>query len=330
MAAGAPPKTPAKFVLGQSVMPAYEAVIGDFGRFFGRAGLPLAGLVAAALLVVVVQPYALDHSGVLTLGASYLKFAVASGFALSWHRQLVGGDTGAPPSAYGRAWGSLRFFGYCFLMLLFARALVVGFGWVFVFGGAFVVITGSLSILRRLPRAMAEIAGRPLGAVLSIFVIVVFAAHVHAGVPRALVEFLDRGLYVVMLIPIARLLLALPAVAMGAQGDVVAGVWRQSRGNGAKLFIGLLMCFLPFAGMLWFVKEMMAEPVWDARFSDDMTPLPVQPFGAPEFIASSLGALIILLGTAVLIGYLTLAYRQLGGVAAPSERTGDEDVLATG
>src|SRR5258708_15283608 len=59
MAAGAPPKTPAKFVLGQSVMPAYEAVLGDFGRFFGRAGLPLAGLVAAALLVVVVQPYAL-------------------------------------------------------------------------------------------------------------------------------------------------------------------------------------------------------------------------------------------------------------------------------
>ena len=326
MAAGTPTMTPAKLVLGQCVLPAYEAVLGDFARFFARAAVPLGGLVAAALLIVVVQPFAVDRSPLLTLGASYLEFVVASGFAWSWYRLLAAADTSAPPSA----WGGLRFFGYCFLMLLFSHALLNGFAWIFVLGGAFVVITGSLSLLRRLPRTMAGIAGRPVGALLSIYIIVVFAAHTHAGVPTALVDFLDRGLYVVALMPIARLLLALPAVAMGAQGDVVAGVWRQSRGNGVRLFGGLLMCVLPFEGMLRFVKTMMVEPVWQARYTENMTPLPTQPFGVAEFITSTLEALIVLLATAVLIGYLYFACRQLGGVAALSEETVEEDVLATG
>jgi hypothetical protein len=325
MVAGIPPMTSAKFVLRQAVLPAYEAVLGDFVRFFRRAGLPLAGLFACAVLVVIVQPYAPNRTDTLTGGACFFEFAVLSVFAFSWHRMLVGATAGSH-----RTWDGLRFFGYCVLMLLFFRALLNGFAWVFVLGGAFIVLTGSLAPLGRLPRAMAAIAGRPLGALLSIFVIVVFAAHIHAGVPNAVVQFLDRGLYVVALMPIARLLLALPAVSMGRRGDVVAAVWRQSRGRGAALFTGLLVCFLPFGGAVWFVEEMLGLPVWDIRIVDDAHPIVPQPFGTPELIASWVEALVILLGTAVLIGYLSLAYRQLGGEPAPSDASTDDDVLATG
>lgn len=330
MAAGAPAKTPAKFVLKQSVMPAYEAVLGDFGRFFGRAGLSLAGLATAALLVVLAQPYARDRSGSLTGAAVFFEFVIVSTFALSWHRLLFGDAAGAGAGAVGRLSGGLRFFGYCVLMLLFVRALLSGFAWLFVLGGAFVVITGSISVLRRLPQTLAKSVGRPLGALLSIFIIIVLAAHVHAGVPIALVQFLDQGLYVVALMPIARLLLALPVVASGARGDVIAAVWRVSRGRSAVLYLGLLLCFLPFGGAVWFIETMLGLPVWDIRISDDAHPIIPPPFGAPELIASLAEAVFILLGTAVIIGYLTLAYRQLGGAGAPAEETASEGALATG
>jgi hypothetical protein len=317
MAAAAPPKMPAKFVLEQTVMPAYEAVLGDFGRFFGRAGLPLVGLVGAALLVVLVQPYARDRSTTLTIAAWVVEFVVVSAFALSWHRVLFGRTASAGTGAVSSAWGGLRFLGYCFLMLLFVRAMLNGFAWLFVLGGAFVVITGSIAVLRGLPQTLAKALGRPLGALLSIFIIIVLVAHVHAGVPIALVQFLDQGLYVVALMPIARLLLALPAVATGARGDVVRAVWRLSGGRSAVLYHGLLLCFLPFSGAVWFIETMFGPQVWHIVVSDDAHPIVPPPFGGPEFIASSAEAVFILLGTAVIIGYLTLAYRQLGEAASP-------------
>ena len=305
----------ATLALEPIVIAAYRCVWGDLGRFIAMAGMSLIGLIACALLVVLFQPVALAQTGILTLAAGWFELAVAAAFSFSWHRLLLAGDEVSGLDALRLARHELRFFGYCILMLLFARVLVGGGSLLLALAFVPLIVAGEF----RVPVALARAALSPWGAALAVVLTAMALAHVYAdALPWPMVPLADWAGYFALLVPLARILLALPAVVMGERGDLIAGAWQRSRGNGAALFLGLMLCVLPFALAGWIVRAVLGAPVWLSRMGEGGgTELPA-PFTAAEFVASSLEALIFLLGAGVVVGFLCFAYGQLIGTAAPA------------
>ena len=95
----------------------------------------------------------------------------------------------------------------------------------------------------------------------------------------------------------ARLMLVLPAVAADETGDRLTRAWERSRGNAWRLYLGSILCTLPFAASSAIVPWLS-----DLKRSD--------PYDAISFLSS-------FLELCVLVAFYSYCYRQLA-TAAPA------------
>jgi hypothetical protein len=271
-----------RLALGRTVMVAYAFVLSHPGRFLFFAAVPLAGLYSGELLAIS-EP-----------ALFFFKLVFVSVFALFWHRLMLAGSLTSGLDARGLILGGLRFCGYCFLMALFLNAFMAGAAWVFGFGLLAVTVTHGFGVIKPLLRRAFR---SPSLALVALFLIACGAAY-YEDPSRATTDFMERALPFVMLIPLARVLLALPAVAMTEKGDLIAGAWHRSRGSDIQLCLGLALCLGPFEGVRWGMRQAL-----DAPHSSDVT----------VAVAALFSSLLLLLGIAVASSFLCASYRQLAG-----------------
>jgi hypothetical protein len=112
---------------------------------------------------------------------------------------------------------------------------------------------------------------------------------------------------------LARLALSFPALALDRRGDVLEQAWQDSRGNGVRLFAGLLLAGLPFV----LAHQLMAELLGTSGWWTGHRAYALAPTAA---IAQSLAGALLVVGSflalAVATAFLALAYRQLAAGAA--------------
>jgi hypothetical protein len=292
-----------RLALGRTVMVAYDFVLDNPGRFLFLAMVPLAGLCTGELLaglwsgetLAALAPPQATETRVYYLELVFaFELVFASVFSLLWHRLMLAGSVTSGIDAHGLILRGLRFCGYCILMVLLHKAFILGAGGVLAVGTLAVVLNGGFGIIKPLLRRAFK---TPSGAVLAVFLIACGAWYC-TNPSRATTDVIEQALAVVMLVPFARVLLALPAAAMGERGDLIAGAWRHSRGNGVQLCLGLALCAGPFESARWAVRQTL-----------DMLHFG----GSVMAIAALLSSLLLLLEIAVATSFLCASYRQLAG-----------------
>jgi hypothetical protein len=292
-----------RLALGRTVMVAYDFVLSNPGRFLFLAMVPLAGLCSGELLAglwsgetsaILAQPGAPETDVLYFELVFALELGFASVFSLLWHRLMLVGSATSGIDALGLVLRGLRFYGYCILMVLLRKAFMLGAGWVLAFGTLAVIINGGFGIIKPLLRRAFK---TPSGAVFAVFLIACGAWY-YTNPSRATTDVIEQALAIVMLVPFARVLLALPAVAMGERGDLIAGAWHHSRGNGVQLCLGLALCVGPFESARWAIRQTL-----------DM----LHSGGSAMVVAALLSSLLLLLEIAVVTSFLCASYRQLAG-----------------
>lgn len=112
---------------------------------------------------------------------------------------------------------------------------------------------------------------------------------------------------------LARLALSFPALALDGRGDVLEQAWQHSRGNGVRLFSGLLLAGLPFV----LAHQLMASLLGSSGWWTGHRAYALAPAAA---LAQSLAGALLVVGSflalAVVTAFLALAYRQLAAGAA--------------
>jgi hypothetical protein len=279
-----------RLAVGSTVIVAYNFVLSNPGRFLLLTIAPLSGLYSAELWSLA-QPTLTETAETAVF---LVKLAFVSVFSLSWHRLMLVGSVTSGINPLRLIFRGLRFYGYCILMVLFRQAFLFGAGWVLAFGTVAVVIAHGLAPIRPLLRRALR---TPTGALFALFLIACGASY-HANPSKETAEFIERALTVIMLVPLARVLLALPAVAMGERGDLIAGAWQHSRGNDVQLCLGLALCVGPFESARWAMP-----PALDMLHLGD--------WGTP--VAVLLRALLLLLEVALGTSFLCASYRRLAG-----------------
>jgi hypothetical protein len=304
---------PHRLPLGRTLAGAYGVVFNNVGNFLVLAGVPWLGISIAELFTASVKwrlvftpaptmRHAPDVVNVL------LHVFFVSAFALAWHRYVLTGSVTSGIGALRLLFRDLRFFAYCLFVLLAIPLLVSGGLGLFVLGYGIVAGVGfGFALLSLL---LWKIARRPLGAFLALFFIAAGAVISHEGMPESVKAFFFVAVMFVAATPLVRLLLAFPAIAMGEPGALAVTAWRRSRGNGAKLCIGLMVCAAPFEAARFWALFLFAPYAGFAALYSAVAAL------APLFNT------LFLLEVAVASSFLCIAYRQLGGIerqAAPDE-----------
>jgi hypothetical protein len=322
-------RTRHRFALFRTVGAAYRFVIDNIGRFIVLAGLPWLGLSIVALspsakpdiyifivyidsvisMVPISSKQTLPHDAPLHM-LEWVRFGIdivlVSTFALGWHRFVLTRSVISGISALTLLLRDLRFLAYCILLLFGFPILIVG-GAMSAFVGIAVgysmilVGAGGLALLIWI---LSKVAKRPSSLALVLFFMATGAVMFHDGMPHVVVSTFLAVLLLVLVAPLGRLLLALPAIAMGETGVLPVTAWHRSDRNGAKLYLGLLGCAAPFEIVRFGVLLQLidhAHHTGSAATQAAMTAL--APFFAAWF----------LLEVAVVSSYLCVAYRQLGG-----------------
>ncbi|HEX7968869.1 MAG TPA: hypothetical protein VF502_11675 [Stellaceae bacterium] len=253
-------------------------VLGAAYRFtFGDLGrfMAMSGVwffvFIAIALAIIWQAQSEPFADSSLLAAQLGQFAALSAFAVAWHRAILMDEAGG--LRFGRR--EVRFFGYSFLMMVGSNAVLHA-------GGLVLLLLFTAGIL---------VAGA-------------YPVPWQRMLIFQLVELL------VLLGPLAGLLLVLPAVALDEQEGVFAKAWQRSRGNRLLLFYGVVLSALPFAVVDKVKQAVLGEPLWPAYAYDGRVPVP-HPSAAAQCIAAAVEALLLFLGTAVVIGFLSFAYRHL-------------------
>jgi hypothetical protein len=104
----------------------------------------------------------------------------------------------------------------------------------------------------------------------------------------------------------ARLMLALPAVAIDEEGRQLGRAWTRSRGNGLRLWLGSLACWFPFVSLL-FVGG--AYAIWEAA------QVLVVPVGWLFGLFSLLWFLANIFSAVTLVAFYSFAFSVLAGVS---------------
>jgi len=263
-----------------------------------------------------------DMLHMLDLGCLAVDMVVVSSFALGWHRFVLTGSATSGISTFTLLFRDLRFLAYCILLLLSVPILIIAGTLSFSVGvavGYFMILVGFVGVAL-LGWILSKFAKRPSSVALVLFFMAAGAVMVHEGMPQPVVSTFIAVLLLVLVAPLARLVLALPAIAMGETGALSATAWHRSERNGAKLYLGLIACAGPFEIVRFGVLLRMsgyAHIAGSAATQDAMRAL--GPFFAAWF----------LLEVAVVSSYLCFAYRQLSGADAATVPAAPDDVASS-
>jgi hypothetical protein len=327
---------PRHLPLGRTLAGAYGFVFNNVVGFLVLAGVPwlgisIAGLFTASakpdayvLMVVAFFPWlarrlaSMPAPAVLLHTPDVVSFLLhiffVSAFALAWHRYVLTGSVTSGVGALRLLFRDLRFFAYCLFVLLAIPLLVSGGLGLFVLSYGIAAGVGfGFALLSLL---LWKVARRPVGAFLALFLIAAGAVIFHEGMPESLRSFFLVAVIFVAATPLARLLLAFPAIAMGEPGALPLTAWHRSRGHDAKLCLGLIGCAAPFeAARLGALFLLTAYAGHAGRAAAHSAAIALMPLSNVWF----------LLEIAVASSFLCIAYRQLGGSETPAS---PDEVLA--
>ncbi len=263
-----------KIALWKTVGDAYEIVFANPGRFLLTAGAWLIALTAFMALFMFAQT-ALPFASVLP---AILRLGEMLGEALlsfAWLRSVLSDERPRALPRLGRR--ELRFIAYAVLVVAIVRGVLF-------FGGTLLVVFLSLTVV----------------------------LYHLAPLTRSVTDPLQIIALVVLLIPVAGVLLALPALAEDEHDAVLSRAWQRARGNGIQLAFGVMLCLAPFEGIKVVIEKALGVPVWQLWIAAQEgrkvipAPTPLQVMAATE-----LDLLLSFLGAAITVGFLALAYRQL-------------------
>jgi hypothetical protein len=116
---------------------------------------------------------------------------------------------------------------------------------------------------------------------------------------------------------LARLSLALPAVAVDEPGGQLRAAWRRAKGNTIRLFFGPFVCAIPGIILQAAMQAVLGPPVWQAaalRTTQHARPTEGQ------LIVSLCYVVLYFVQTALAIGFLSFSYRQVTGGSGPPAR----------
>jgi len=330
--------SPHRLPFGRTLAGAYGFVFNNVVGFLVVAAVPWLGISIAGLFTASAQPdaFVLALVAIFPLLAPSLRSMAeppvlhtpdvvsfllhvffVSAFALAWHRYVLTGSVTSGIGALRLLFRDLRFFAYCLFVLLAIPLLATGGVALFVLGYGIVAGIGfGFALLSLL---LWKVARRPLGAFLALFFIAAGTVFFHKGMPESLRSFFFVAVMFVAATPVARLLLALPAIAMGEPGALPLTAWRRSRGNGAKLCVGLIGCAAPFEAARFGVLFLLVAYAGHAgRAAAHSAAIALVPLSNVWF----------LLEIAVASSFLCVAYRQLGGTETRASL--DEALAAEG
>jgi hypothetical protein len=142
------------------------------------------------------------------------------------------------------------------------------------------------------------------------FLLIVLGIKAHdyglTPIPKLWTDVFQVVALIVLLIPASGCLLALPAIALDEEGDVIARGWKRSRGNSVPLGVGVWLCMAPVTGAQLTLETALGGPIWNIAGEAGPSPLPMQ-----TMLATEIDLLLSFFGAAVISGFLALAFRQV-------------------
>lgn len=272
-----------KIAFWQTMGDAYGFLFDNLQRFFNLAALWLLGLLVlgAAALGFFLISPALGAA----IGLAALIFYVAAGvaFSVAWHRAILRGEPSISPAGLHFGRREWRFLGYGLLItLIIGVALAAAAGVLSVFAVAMMAAAGPAGVIFFVLPVLAAIAGWAL---------------------------------------CSRLMLALPAVAVDEETDLLSTAWARGRGNGVRLFFGPLLCALPL-----FIAEAVFRAIvhvafglqyWASAPHHKLALLAAAPLA--QGLLTALTIIVYFLQLALTVGFLSFAYRQLNNRATPAD-----------
>jgi hypothetical protein len=295
-----------RFALFRTVGAAYRFALHNLGGFLVVAGLPWLALAFLGSLESKASRGGPTPSRDMLLMLA-VDIVVLSSFALGWHRFVLTGSATSGISTFRLLFRDLRFLACCILLLVSVPILIIAGTLSFAVGvavGHFMILVGFVGVAL-LGWMLSKFAKRPSSVALVLFFMAAGAVMLHQGTPQPVVSTFSAVLVLVLVAPLPRLFLALPAIAMGATG-ALSTAWHRSEGNGAKLYLGLVACAGPFEILRFGVLLPMSGYAHIARSLTPDAMWALEPFVAAWS----------LLEVAVVSSFLCFAYRQLGAAAA--------------
>jgi hypothetical protein len=107
----------------------------------------------------------------------------------------------------------------------------------------------------------------------------------------------------------ARLFLVFPAIAADETGERLSRAWARSRGNGLRVFVGSVICLLPFVGGASLAQWLRLRRIVEAlrTTKDDSFVTVARDAGLYQAVS----AVAFLLGLVVLVGFYSYCYLRL-------------------
>jgi hypothetical protein len=247
----------------------YGFLFGNLRRFAILSCGWLAGFALTELIFVrVAGIFPILSSVIGILGVIVFEFLGNVAFAVAWHRAILLDEPPQPTLRFGRR--EWRFFGYSMLITL-------------IVGGIDLAITLALG------GATAGLV-KMIGKVGGVF-----------GVVPAVAWFVVLGFG-------ARLMLALPAVAVDEPQRLIKLSWERGRGNGARIFWGIFISVVPFAIASVAFSFLFFLPPSNSRSL--MHTWPRDPT-LGWAIANWVFVFLYFVETAIAVGFLSFSYRQI-------------------
>lgn len=274
-----------KIVFWRTVADAYGFFFNNIERLVALSGIWLVAIFIAGFVVLLLSWLSIFLAIALGfVSAIILYMGGFTAFAVAWHRAILRNDESAMSLGFGPR--EWRFLGYC---------VVIG-----------LVVGGSIFLGELVFGAFAYAMVAALGTVGMVFFVLPFAVMVIGWLLGS------------------RLMLALPAVAVDEQGDMLTTAWRRGRGNGVRLFFGPLVCIIPFV-----IAQFILRGIF-GLFGISVVGRGFNLWAIPSFssfIFSMLFVVLYFMQAAVTVGFLSYAYRQVaenapaagGPVAQPAE-----------
>jgi hypothetical protein len=271
-----------KIAFWRTVGDAYGFLFDNLRRFFNLAAVWLAGVLVLGAAALGLFPAAPALGAVIAVAALIFYAAAVVAFSVAWHRAILRGEPSPSPAGLHFGRREWRFFGYGLLItLIIGVALAVAVGVLAVFAIAMMATLGSMGIIFFALPALAAIAGWAF---------------------------------------CSRLMLALPAVAVDEESDLLSTAWARGRGNSVRLFFGPILCALPLviaqAVLRAVIHVAFGLQYWASAPHHKLALLAAAPLA--QGLLTALSVVVYFLQLGLTVGFLSFAYRQLNNRAAPA------------
>jgi hypothetical protein len=276
-----------KIALWRIVNDAYQTALTNIGWFAKAAGVWLVLLTAGTAIAAFEPPFS-PFKAVLPPLLQIGELVGQMLIGLAWLRGVL--EDERPQLLPPLGWREARFIGYC----LVVAAIIAGVRY---FGQTVLVV------------ALTGVA-------------------VHQGflpLPRDGMALFEVSTFVMLLALVSGFLLALPAAAIDEPGDLLGRAWRRARGNRIRLCAAMIACCVPSQGAYLMLTHTVGPAIWDVWRAEYVNrPIVPQPTSLQMFWATEIDFILNFFSTAIVAGFLALAYRQLatgigGGAAVPAE-----------